>query len=232
MRDVCARTGLARSTIHHYIREGLLPRPTKTGRNTAVYDEEFVRRVRLIRTLQERAHLPLAQIRETLHGMPDAALETIDLDLFQTITRTIADTLRMASERPVPRRELLAATGLKPGELDGLRAVGLIEPSGGEPHYSALDARIALAYARIRAAGVTAQVGSEQVVAAYHRHLTALARAEAREMVRHLRTLSSIDVGAFIQRTAEPLGELVAALHQKALVAEIGNLLGNGTQEG
>src|SRR5689334_20322022 len=48
MRDVCARTGLARSTIHHYIREGVLPKPEKTGRNTAWYDEDFVKRAQLV----------------------------------------------------------------------------------------------------------------------------------------------------------------------------------------
>lgn len=63
MRDVCARTGLARSTIHHYIREGLLPQPRKTGRNAALYDEEFVRRAQLIKSLQEKTHLPLRAIR-------------------------------------------------------------------------------------------------------------------------------------------------------------------------
>ncbi|MCA1830355.1 MAG: MerR family transcriptional regulator, partial [Actinobacteria bacterium] len=70
MRDVCARTGLARSTIHHYIREGLLPKPEKTGRNTALYDEEFVRRARIVKALQEKTHLPLAAIRKTLAAMP------------------------------------------------------------------------------------------------------------------------------------------------------------------
>jgi len=224
MRDVCARTGLARSTIHHYIREGLLPRPEKTGRNTAFYDEAFVRRVHLIKTLVERTHLPLAAIRETIEHTPDSSLASIDVDRFAQITRTIAENLRMASGKPLARKELLESAGLRPGELDGLKAVGLVEPDNG--HYSPLDARIALAYARIRDAGITGATGGTEIVDAYRKHLTALAREEAREMVRRLTTLQELDLATFIQRTAEPLGELVAALHQKALVAALTDMLG------
>ena len=128
MRDVCARTGLARSTIHHYIREGVLPKPPKTGRNTAWYDEDFVRRAQLVKTLQEKTHMPLASIRDTLNGMPNAAVDTIDPERFTGVTRAIADGLRLASERELSRAELIERSGLKPAMLDGLAAGGLIEP--------------------------------------------------------------------------------------------------------
>jgi len=157
MRDVCARTGLARSTIHHYIREGVLPKPEKTGRNTALYDEDFVRRAQLVKTLQEKTHMPLASIRETLNGMPDAAVDTIDPDRFTGVTRTIADSLRLASERELSRAELIERSGLRPAILDGLAAGGLIEAidKSGRTVYSPLDARIVLAFVGILEAGAT-----------------------------------------------------------------------------
>ncbi|MGZ4103748.1 MAG: MerR family transcriptional regulator [Actinomycetota bacterium] len=226
MRDVCARTGLARSTIHHYIREGVLPRPEKTGRNTAWYDEDFVRRAQLVKTLQEKTHMPLSSIRETLNGMPNAAVDTIDPDRFTGVTRTIADSLRLASERELSRAELLERSGLRPAMLDGLAAAGLIEPTerNGRAVYSPLDARIVLAFVRILEAGATPErgfVGSAQIVEAYRTHLTELARVEAREMVRMMRPLAEIDLEKFVQQTAEPLGEMIAALHRKALVRAV-----------
>lgn len=228
MRDVCARTGLARSTIHHYIREGVLPQPTKTGRNTAVYDEDFVRRALLVKTLQGKTHMPLAQIRETLNGMSDEAVETLDPERFSSMTRTIADSLRLASEMPMRRADLLEMADLKPIELKGMAAAGLIDDA--DP-VSPLDVRIVLAVQRIRRAGATVEagfLGSEQIAKAYRKHLTELAKTEAREMVRLLRPLATIDLDTFIEQTLEPLGDLVAAVHRKALMAEVLELLQNG----
>jgi DNA-binding transcriptional MerR regulator len=233
MRDVCARTGLARSTIHHYIREGVLPRPEKTGRNTAFYDEDFVRRAQLVKTLQEKTHMPLASIRETLNGMPDAAVETIDPERFTGVTRTIADSLRLASERELSRAELIERSGLRPAILDGLAAGGLIEPieRGTRVVYSPLDARIVLAFVRILEAGATPErgfTGSAEILDAYRTHLTELARVEAREMVRMMRPLTEINLEEFVAQTAEPLGEMVAALHRKALVQAVTEITSNG----
>lgn len=230
MREVCARTGMARSTIHHYIREGVLPRPTKTGRNTALYDEEFVRRAQLVKALQEKAHMPLAVIRETLNGISGPAVETIDIERFTDITRTVAEGLRLATEQPMAEEELIRVTGLGAGELAALRRAQLLGATerDGTRLYDPLDVRIAMAMARIRGAGATMErgfAGTPQIVKAYRTHLTDLARVEAREMVRMMRRLAEFDVETFIERTAEPLGDLVAALHRKALVQAIGELL-------
>jgi DNA-binding transcriptional MerR regulator len=226
MREVCARTGLARSTIHHYIREGLLPKPEKTGRNTALYDEEFVQRARLVRALQENTHMPLATIRQTFDGMPDGAVGAIDPERFAGVANRIANELRLASERALTRAELLATTGLKPAELDGLSASRLVEPSPGGT-YSPLDASIAIAISRIRGAGATIErgfAGSAEIVRAYRTHLTELARTEAGEMVRLMGSLADIDVEEFVKQILEPLGDLVAALHRKALVEAVNEL--------
>jgi DNA-binding transcriptional MerR regulator len=224
MKDVCARTGLARSAVHHYIREGLLPRPRKTGRNSAVYDEEFVGRALLIKTLQAKTHLPLAAIREMLNGLPDGVAATIDPDQLAGVTRTIADTLRLSSERDVSREELLRGLPVGEKDLEGLARAGLIEPARrrGKTFLSPLDARIVLAFARIRGAGATAErgfVGSPQVFAAYRKHLNALARVEAAEAARLAKSLAGDrDLAEFTRRAAEAADELIAALHRKALV--------------
>lgn len=234
MREVCARTGLARSTIHHYIREGLLPKPKKTGRNTALYDEDFVQRARLIKALQQKTHLPLAAIRKTLAGMPDGAVETIDIDRFTGVTHQIAHQLRLTSEHELTRAELAMASGFTPEEIDGLAMVGLIEPDE-DGRFSPLDARIALAIAGIRRAGATVERGfggSAQIIQAYRTHLSALARTEAKEMVRMMRSLAQIDVEDFVGRILDPLGDLVSAMHRKALVQAVSELTNNGGSDG
>jgi DNA-binding transcriptional MerR regulator len=233
MRDVCARTGLARSTIHHYIREGVLPQPVKKGRNTALYDEDFVRRAQLVRALQDKTHMPLAEIRRTLDGVGD--VEALDVDRFARVTTTIADALRLTTEREVTRRELTEMTGVSDRELEGMTRRGLIDPvrRGRDTLYSPLDVRIVAALVRIRGAGATVErgfAGSSQITAAYRKHLTELARIEAKEMVRMLRPLAEFDLGAFVNGMSEPLGALVAAIHQKALVEAVVELTRDGAR--
>lgn len=58
------RSGVARRTIHFYIREGLLPSPDKPG-GGARYDEEHLLRLLLIRELQSGRYR-LAEIRDRL----------------------------------------------------------------------------------------------------------------------------------------------------------------------
>jgi DNA-binding transcriptional MerR regulator len=64
------RTGVRRSTIHFYLREGLLPAPQKTASSRALYSEEHVRLLRRIAELKASGH-PLAKIRTLLD--PDLA---------------------------------------------------------------------------------------------------------------------------------------------------------------
>jgi DNA-binding transcriptional MerR regulator len=61
--ELARRTGVSRGTIQHYLREGLLPVPVKTGRTMAYYDPSCVDRILLIKDLQRR-YLPLGVIRQ------------------------------------------------------------------------------------------------------------------------------------------------------------------------
>jgi len=66
IRDLVKHTGVSKETVHYYIREGLLPKPRKRGRNTAEYDDSYVERIRFIRELQDHYFLPLAVIKNIL----------------------------------------------------------------------------------------------------------------------------------------------------------------------
>jgi DNA-binding transcriptional MerR regulator len=191
----------------------------------AYYDEDFVRRVQLVKVLQTKTHLPLRAIRETLNGMPGAA--DVDPERLAELTRTIADTVRMASERDTPRAELIESTDVTPADLDGLTRTGLLEPirRNGQVLYSPLDVRIALAFARIRQAGAIAGRNVGPVVRAYKTHLNEIARVEALQALRPLRSIARSDLEDYTRRTTEATDELIAALHRKALVRALSELM-------
>ena len=58
-------TGVSRSTIHFYVREGLLPQPQKTAASRALYTEDHARLLRRIRELKQAGH-SLGDIRRRL----------------------------------------------------------------------------------------------------------------------------------------------------------------------
>ncbi|MDI6831577.1 MAG: MerR family transcriptional regulator [Actinomycetota bacterium] len=60
-------TGVGRSTIHYYLREGLLSPPRRTGKTMAYYHAGHVEEVRRIRELQQEGY-PLALIKEMKNG--------------------------------------------------------------------------------------------------------------------------------------------------------------------
>ena len=66
MNELAQATGVPKSTILHYLNEGLLPDPVKTSRNMAYYAPECVDRLRYIQHLKRRHRLSLAEIRQVL----------------------------------------------------------------------------------------------------------------------------------------------------------------------
>jgi DNA-binding transcriptional MerR regulator len=62
LAELARRSGVARSTIKFYLREGLLPAGTPQARNQAEYDARHLERLQLITALREVAGLPLEVI--------------------------------------------------------------------------------------------------------------------------------------------------------------------------
>lgn len=63
MRDLEKITGFPRTTINYYIREGILPKPVKTAKNMAYYDERFVEDLSFIKKMKDEYNMSLEQIR-------------------------------------------------------------------------------------------------------------------------------------------------------------------------
>jgi DNA-binding transcriptional MerR regulator len=66
MQDLVRATGVPKSTILHYLNEGLLPEPVKTSRNMAYYSPACVERITFIKVMQSKYRLSLAIIKKFL----------------------------------------------------------------------------------------------------------------------------------------------------------------------
>lgn len=63
--ELAAATGVSAPTIHFYVKEGLLPKPFKTGQTMAYYTDEHLEGLRMIKSLRE-AKYSIAMIRQIL----------------------------------------------------------------------------------------------------------------------------------------------------------------------
>jgi len=98
MSALVAATGVPSSTIHFYIREGLLPRPQKKGASRALFTEDHAQLIRQIAELK-RAGLSLAEIRLQLdEELAQVSASKVDLaqEENEQIHRAI---LRVATEK-------------------------------------------------------------------------------------------------------------------------------------
>jgi len=121
MKELVEATGVAKSTILHYVNEGLLPEPIKTSPNMAYYHPDSIERVRFIKTMQNNHHLPLAKIRSLLEWRDQGQDVTLRLELVQGIFG--------ASDGPfLDRAGFCEATGLTRDQLEELLRAKLLLP--------------------------------------------------------------------------------------------------------
>jgi DNA-binding transcriptional MerR regulator len=77
--ELVERSGVPLPTVKYYLREGLLPAGSPTGRNQADYGEEHLRRLRLIRALIDVGGLGVTAVREVLRAVDDPSRPGHDL---------------------------------------------------------------------------------------------------------------------------------------------------------
>jgi DNA-binding transcriptional MerR regulator len=215
MRELAAASGVPAPTIKHYLREGLLPEPVKTSRNMAYYPPEFVDRIKLIKRLQEERFLPLKAIKNVLDEDPDRAEAMLALG-DQILDRALAGERSRTSAAEVRKRY-----GVPKEVLDRLAELEVLTPNS--RGYSPSDVTIIEAISRFRAGGYDEQIGfTVYDTLRYKKALEELARQEVDVVMDRLAgEVPPERVVEMLEAGAQPLKDLIAALHTKLMVAEL-----------
>ncbi|MFB7657541.1 MULTISPECIES: MerR family transcriptional regulator [unclassified Streptomyces] len=74
LAELSERSGVSTATIKYYLRERLLPPGRQINATTAEYDEDHLRRLRLVRALIQVGRVPVATAREVLGHVDDDSL--------------------------------------------------------------------------------------------------------------------------------------------------------------
>ena len=215
MRELAEASGVSAGTIKHYLREGLLPEPVKTSRNMAYYPPEFVDRIRLIKQLQEERFMPLKLIKSMLEEDPDRARALVELE-DRILERALAGEQARTSAAELRRRY-----GVPQEVLERLAELEILTPTS--RGYGERDVQIVEAISRFRAGGYDERIGfTVYDTLRYKRALEDLVKEEVQVLMDRLAGELEPDRAAeMIEAGAEPLRDLIAALHQKLLVAEL-----------
>ena len=180
MRELSQRTGVPPGTIRYYINEGLLPKPIKTHRNMAYYDQSYVQRVKLIRELQEKRYFPLSIIKQILeqsdNSMDSQEIKTI-LELEGRLFKNIST---LPKFEPPDIDGLSERTGVPVDEILEMEKAGIIwRKSDGRFDEDSL--RIIDILKKLRDAGYTQEAGfTSEFIKIYVDLIEVLARQEVR----------------------------------------------------
>jgi DNA-binding transcriptional MerR regulator len=68
IKELEEKSGIPRTTIHFYLRHGLLHPPQKTGRTMAYYNETHLQRLKQIESLKKGSRVPLSYLKEKIGG--------------------------------------------------------------------------------------------------------------------------------------------------------------------
>jgi DNA-binding transcriptional MerR regulator len=201
MSELAERSGVSAGTIKHYLREGLLGRGDdvlRTSRNMAYYPPEYVERIKTIKRLQEERFMPLRAIKEILErAAPDR------------------DEDRVSAAEARRRYEIPANV------LERLHDIGVLTPTA--RGYDADDLKIIEAISRFRAGGYDEALGfTVYDTLRYQEALTPLVAEEVRVLLERVAGEVNVDRAVeIIASGAEPLRDLIGAMHSKLLLAEL-----------
>ncbi|MGD8415766.1 MAG: MerR family transcriptional regulator [Pseudomonadales bacterium] len=208
MKDLEALTDVSREAIHFYLREGLLPEPSRPKRNVALYSQEHVQRIRLIKRLQEERFLPLGEIRKLLDR---ASLPPVEgsggLAAFELSVQALLN-----GDVPEPDRaigDVAQASGVPEGEIERLVSRGVIRivDDGEQRCLDFRDAAIVEQWGRLLAAGYADRPGYDAD------YLARLAQT--------IEALAEFEVDAFLEGSGRDLNDEAAALATRGI--EISN---------
>jgi DNA-binding transcriptional MerR regulator len=219
MSELAERSGVSAGTIKHYLREGLLTggdEVKRTSKNMAYYPEDFVERVRLIKRLQEERFMPLRVIREVMDSDPERAARLIELE-----DRIIEKAIKAGETGRVSRAKVRSAYDVPRNVLDRLEELGILTPS--TRGYDADDVAIIEAISRFRAGGYEQEIGfTVYDTLRYREALQPLVEQEVRVLLDRLAGKVEVERAVeIIASGAEPLRELIGAMHSKLLLAAL-----------
>jgi DNA-binding transcriptional MerR regulator len=125
--ELIKQTGVSKETIHYYMREGVLQKPRKTGKNTADYTDSHVEQIRTIKALRENYYLPIPVIKKLIkkhkkQTHPEKSSFQFLIEKFKPLEQLLS------GEGIAGRKAFMETTGLSEKWLSRMEEWGILAP--------------------------------------------------------------------------------------------------------
>ncbi len=226
IRVLAKKTGVSKEAIHFYLREGILPRPVKSSRNVAYYNEEHIRRLTQIKELQKR-FIPLKMIKQLLM----AKGKKIEEKLHELQRRLNLPTDIFGTKAYFSFEDLKERTGLSFKELKKLEEMEIISHSSRSEgkQYEREDLELALLVSKLKEVGYSEERGFTGIsgLTLYVSHTKEIVEEEIKRVLENLpKNLSSQETGYLADKGIELYSNFIALLRKKLIKQKGKEILG------
>ena len=127
--ELAERADVPLATVKYYLREGVLPAGETTGPRRAEYDEDHLRRLRILLLLREVGGVPVSSLRQVADALDDQTLSVHDVMTLVADVITPGSTMAADPAALDVVDEVCASIGwdgVRPESMDRLRLASLV----------------------------------------------------------------------------------------------------------
>lgn len=218
MADLVEMAGVPRETIHYYMREGLLPKPVKSARNMAWYNDSHVEQLHLIRSLQEEQLLPLKAIKALLNDPKEYPFTPRQRGLITRIRQHHQVSMRQSPKQMPDTAKAIASKYQVPTEdLLAMKKAGFISVSPDECP-TAEEAECIQLWGALSGAGMTKQLGfTPDDLSFLQTAIDLLFDQEVRLFSERLGDMEEKEIEPLLNTAIPAVSRLLAILHERKI---------------
>ncbi|MBU0994616.1 MAG: MerR family transcriptional regulator [Proteobacteria bacterium] len=134
--ELAKKANVSKETIHYYIREGVLKKPRKTGKNMAEYADAYIDQIRTIKELRDNYYLPLPVIKKIITKYKKQSYS--ERHSFRFLSEYFRPLDLLLSDEITGKEDFLEATGMNRMWLEKMETWGIVlrTEKNGESVYS------------------------------------------------------------------------------------------------
>lgn len=222
MKKLCELTGVTRATVLYYISKGLIPKPTKSGRNMALYDERHVQAIRIVKGLQNKRYFPLAVVHELLEKKTEE-MTAEEKQMIEEVDGKVFLDQKWQKKSPMTATQLQQKTGLSLAEIRELEKNGFIQSiqEGKKKYFKDEDIQLVECWAKIHSIGFLHKLGftPTQTLNMYKEALDRLADQEAQLILNYMAgKVQPQSIIPMIEEALRPMTVILEILHKRSIV--------------
>ena len=216
MKDLIEKTGISRETIHFYLTEGLLPEPHKTSKNMSWYCDEHIKKINIIKDLQEKQFLPLKAIKVILNNANDHNFTEEQKNLISDIK--IKFTNENAQNDKIKLSDVLAKNNISKSELNQMDKINYInlKKEIGKEFIDRQDLDLVEDWVRLKEIGINQEKGFvPENLEVFCDIAEIIFNQEFKLFTDKLSGLNGSEATEIINKTIPIINHMISTLHEK-----------------